>query len=61
MQNQDDFKLCASSTDVVKNFADIKSVFIKRVHCNSLSCILATNLNKFIFVLIKMKRIITCQ
>ena len=28
-----DFKLCASSTDIVKNFAVIKSVVIKRVHC----------------------------
>ena len=33
MQNQGDFKLCASSTDVVKRFAVIKSVIIKRVHC----------------------------
>ena len=33
MQNQGDFKLCESSTDVVKNFAVIKSVIIKRVHC----------------------------
>ena len=33
MQNQSDFKLCASFTDVVKNFAVIKSVVIKRVHC----------------------------
>ena len=33
MQNQGDFKLCASSADVVKRFAVIKSVVIKRVHC----------------------------
>ena len=33
MQNQGDFKLCASSTDVVKRLAVIKSVIIKRVHC----------------------------
>ena len=37
MQSQSDFKLCASSTDVVKRFAVIKSVVIKRVHCISLS------------------------
>ena len=35
MQNQGDFKLCASLTDVVENFAVIKSVVIKRVHCMS--------------------------
>ena len=33
MQNRGDFKLCASLTDVVNNFAVIKSVIIKRVHC----------------------------
>ena len=33
MQNQGDFKLCASSTDIIKRFAVIKSVVIKRVHC----------------------------
>ena len=33
MQNQGDFKNCASSTDVVKRFAVIKSIVIKRVHC----------------------------
>ena len=33
MQNQGDFKLYASSTDVVKRVAIIKSVVIKRVHC----------------------------
>ena len=33
MQSQGDFKLCASSNDVVKRFAVIKSVVIKRVHC----------------------------
>ena len=32
MQNQGDFKHCASSTDIVKNFAVIKSAIIKRVH-----------------------------
>ena len=26
---------CATSTDVIKNFAVIKSVITKRVHCNS--------------------------
>ena len=31
MQNQGDFKLWASSTDVVKRFAVIKGVVIKRV------------------------------
>ena len=35
MQTQGDFKLCASSTDVLKRFAVIKSVIIKRVHCIS--------------------------
>ena len=33
MQNQGHFKLCASSTDIVKNFAVTKSVVIKRGHC----------------------------
>ena len=37
MQNQGDFKLCASSTDVVKRFSVIKSVVIKRVHCTLMS------------------------
>ena len=36
MQNQGDFKLCASSTNVLKNFAVIKNVVIKRVHCSML-------------------------
>ena len=30
MQNQGDFQLCASSTDIVKRFVVIKSVVIKR-------------------------------
>ena len=29
----DSLKLCASSTDIVKRFAVIKSVVIKRIHC----------------------------
>ena len=39
MQNQGDFKLRASSTDVIKRIAVIKSVIIKRVHCSSLNVI----------------------
>ena len=35
MQNQGAFKLCASSTDIVKRFAVIKSVIINRVNRTS--------------------------
>ena len=42
MQVQGDFTLCANSTDVIKNFAVIKSVAIKRVYfepCHHKTCL----------------------
>ena len=47
MQNQGDFKLCASSTDVVKRFAVIKSVVIKRIHCTCFIAFYSRHLQVF--------------